>query len=218
MSLEAIVLGIFAILIGLAFVFAGFRFFLILLPIWGFFAGFVFGADIVTQLFGNGFLATTTSWVVGFVLAVIFAVLSYLYYWFAVIFLGASAGYALGIGLMAWLGLHDGFLVFLVGVVVAIGVALAFIVLRVPKYLILGVTAFGGAFATLTGVALILGRIPKEALAAGIVGSFVNDSLNWVWVLAALVLGIAGFVYQMRTTARVEAALVSDYRNPGLSS
>jgi hypothetical protein len=217
MSLEAIVLGIFAILIGLAFVFAGFRFFLILLPIWGFFAGFVFGADIVTQLFGNGFLATTTSWVVGLVLAVVFAVLSYLYYWFAVIFLGGSAGYALGIGLMAWLGLHDGFFVFLVGAVFAVIVALAFIVLRVPKYLILAVTAFGGAFAAVTGVALILGRVPLADMAGGIVGSFINDSLSWVWVLAALVLGIIGFVYQMQTTARVEAAVISDYRNPGLS-
>jgi len=216
-SLEAIVLGIFAILIGLAFVFAGFRFFLILLPIWGFFAGFVFGADIVTQLFGQGFLATTTSWVVGFVLAVVCALLSYLYYWFAVIFLGASAGYALGIGLMAWLGLHDGLFVFLVGLVFAAILVVAFIVLRVPKYLVLVATAFGGAFATLTGIALILGRVPLSDLSGGIVGSFVNDSLSWIWVIAAIVLGVAGLVYQMQSTARVEAAMVSNYRNPGLS-
>jgi len=217
MSLEAIVLGVFAILIGLAFVFAGFRFFLILLPIWGFFAGFVFGADIVTQLFGNGFLATTTSWVVGFVLAVISAVLAYLYYWFAVIFLGGSAGYALGIGLMTWLGFHDGFLVFIVGAVFAVIVALAFIVLRVPKFLILAVTAFGGAFAAVTGVALILGRVPLADMSGGIVGSFFNDSLSWIWVVAALVLGAVGFVAQWQSTARVEAAMVHDYRNPGLS-
>jgi len=216
-SLEAIVLGIFAILIGLAFVFAGFRFFLILLPIWGFFAGFVLGADIVTQLFGQGFLATTTSWVVGFVLAVVCALLSYLYYWFAVIFLGASAGYALGIGLMAWLGLHDGLFVFLVGLVFAAILVVAFIVLRVPKYLVLVATAFGGAFATLTGIALILGRVPLSDLSGGIVGSFVNDSLSWIWVVAAIVLGVAGLVYQMQSTARVEAAMVSNYRNPGLS-
>jgi len=216
-SLEAIVLGIFAILIGLAFVFAGFRFFLILLPIWGFFAGFVLGADIVTQLFGQGFLATTTSWVIGFVFAVVCAVLSYLYYWFAVIFLGASAGYALGIGLMAWLGLHDGFFVFLVGLVFAVILALAFIVLRVPKYLVLVATAFGGAFAALTGVALILGRVPLADMANGIVGSFVHDSLSWIWVVAAIVLGVAGLVYQMQSTARVEAVMASSYRNPGLS-
>jgi hypothetical protein len=177
----------------------------------------VFGADVLTQLFGDGFLATTTSWVVGFVLAVIFAVLSYLYYWFAVIFLGGSAGYALGIGLMAWLGFHDGFLAFIVGAVFAVIVALAFIVLRVPKLLVLGATAFGGAFAVITGVALILNRVPLADLSGGIVGSFINDDLSWVWVLASLVLGIAGFAYQWQSTARVEAAMVSDYRNPGLS-
>jgi len=82
---------------------------------------------------------------------------------------------------------------------------------------VLVATAFGGAFATLTGIALILGRVPLSELSGGIVGSFVNDSLSWIWVVAAIVLGVAGLVYQMQSTARVEAAMVSNYRNPGLS-
>src|SRR4051812_28447627 len=123
MSLEALLLGALALIVGLAFTFAGFRFFLILLPIWGFFVGFLFGVEAVTVLFGQGFLATTTSWVIGFVAGVIFAALSYLYYWFAVLFLGASAGYAAGIGLMAWLGNPTGILPFLVGVLFAAIVA-----------------------------------------------------------------------------------------------
>jgi len=217
MSLEVLVLGIFAILIGLAFVFAGFRFFLILLPIWGFFAGFVFGADVIQQLFGEGFLATTTSWVVGFVVAIVFALLSYLYYWFAVVFLGGAAGYALGVGVMTWLGFNDGFLTLIVGVVVAVILALAFIVLRVPKWLVLIATAFGGAFATLTGVALLLGRVPLADMRGGIVGSFVNDDLGWLWVAAALVLGAVGVYYQWRATQRVEMAMYTDYMNPGMS-
>ena len=38
-TIEGLLLGLLAVAIGLAFCFYGFRLFLILLPIWGFFAG-----------------------------------------------------------------------------------------------------------------------------------------------------------------------------------
>ena len=44
-TIEGILLGLLAIAIGLAFAFYGFRLFLVLLPIWGFFAGFLLGAN-----------------------------------------------------------------------------------------------------------------------------------------------------------------------------
>ena len=52
-TLEGLLLGALAIGIGLAFAFWGFRVFLILLPIWGFFAGFLLGANGVEYLFGD---------------------------------------------------------------------------------------------------------------------------------------------------------------------
>ena len=51
---------------GLVLAFLGYRFFLVLLPIFGFFFGLAFGAHSIQALFGDGFLATTSSWVVGF--------------------------------------------------------------------------------------------------------------------------------------------------------
>ena len=60
--------------------FAGYRFFLILLPIWGFFFGFGFGLQTMQALLGDGSLATITRWVVGFIVALVFAVLAYLFY------------------------------------------------------------------------------------------------------------------------------------------
>ena len=112
-TLQGLLLGALAIGIGLAFAFWGFRVFLILLPIWGFFAGFIFGANGVDYLLGDGFLATTTGWVVGFLLGLLFAVLSYLYYWVAVILLGGALGYQLTMGLLHWIGFEaDGILAF----------------------------------------------------------------------------------------------------------
>jgi len=217
-SLEAIVLGLLALGIGLAFAFYGFRLFIILLPIWGFFAGFLFGAGAMTALFGEGFLVTVTSWVVGFIFALLFAALAYLYYWFAVVFLGASIGYSLGIGFMTWLNIGDGVLAFIVALVVAAVVALLFIMLRVPKYLILIATSYGGAFAAVSGLALILGRVPLEALQSGTVGAYVNDSLSWIWVAGALVLGTVAFFYQWQSVERTEMVVYESYRNPGMSS
>jgi hypothetical protein len=214
-TLEGIVFGLVAMGIGVAFAFWGLRLFLVLLPIWGFVMGFLFGANVVTALFGEGFLATTTSWVVGFVVALIFAVLSYLYYWFAVVFLGASAGYALGIGIMTWLNAGDGLLAFIVGFVFAVAVALAFIVLRIPKFLVVAFTAFGGAFAAMAGLAVLLGRVPINDLQGGTVGAYVRDELSWIWVGAAILLGIGGFFYQWMASSGAEMVDYDEYRNPG---
>jgi len=218
MSLDALLVGLLAVAVGLAFAFYGFRLFLILLPIWGFFIGFLFGAGFVTALFGDGFLSTALSWIVGFGFAVVFALLSYLYYWFAVIFLGGSIGYALGLSLMAWLNITGNLIVFIVAIAFAVVFALAFVFLRVPKYLVLVATAFGGAFAAIVGVALILNRVPLAALQAGLAGAYVRDSLSWVWLAAAIVLGVIGYFYQARLVARAEMFMYADYRNPGMTT
>src|SRR6476619_8218511 len=89
---------------GFVLAFGGYRFFLLLLPIWGFFFGFGLGAQTIQAIFGSGFLSDVTSWIVGFVVALIFAVLSYLFYIFAVALIAGSLGYALGTGLLVAIG------------------------------------------------------------------------------------------------------------------
>ena len=98
MTFQLICTAILALIIGLLALFAGYRLFLLLLPIWGFFAGFAIGAQATVLLFGGGFLATVTSWIVGFVVGLIFAVLSYLIYIVGVALLSAAFGYFLAAG------------------------------------------------------------------------------------------------------------------------
>src|SRR5690242_3022132 len=119
-SFFAVTIGaMIALFFGTLLVLAGYRFFLFLLPIFGFFFGFTLGAQTVTALFGDGFLSTVTSWVVGFGFALIFAVLSYAFYIVAVGLIGAALGYALGVGILEAIGLNFGFIVWLVGIVAA---------------------------------------------------------------------------------------------------
>ncbi len=107
-TMQGLLIGLFAIAIGLAFAFYGFRVFLVLLPIWGFFAGFVLGAAAMDALFpDSGFLVEVSSWVIGFIIGIVFAVLSYLYYWVAIILLGGVLGYQLTYGVFQWIGFEN---------------------------------------------------------------------------------------------------------------
>src|SRR5512143_1333746 len=122
--------GMIALLFGLVLAFAGYRLFLVLLPIWGFFFGFGFGAQMIMAISPNdAFLATVTSWVVGFIVAAIFAVLAYLFYIFAVALISFSLGYSATIGVLTAIGLPlaGGLIAWLIAVVV--GVILAVVVL-----------------------------------------------------------------------------------------
>ena len=120
MTFSLLCIALIALLFGLAVVFCGYRVFPGLLPIWGFFFGFFLGIQSVQALFGIGFLATVTSWVVGFFVGALFAVLSYLFYIFAVAILSGSFGYGLTVGILTWIGLDYGFLVWIIGIVVGI--------------------------------------------------------------------------------------------------
>ena len=90
------------------------------LPIWGFFAGFAFGSGLFAALADERVLGTLLGWVSGFVFALIFAVLAYLYYAVAVIIAMAAFGFAIGAGLVVALGIDWNWVAILVGLTAAI--------------------------------------------------------------------------------------------------
>jgi hypothetical protein len=212
--LQTIGLSLLALLAGAAFCFAGFRFFLVLLPLWAFFAGLLAGAHGMQTLFGDGFLSTVLSWVVGFVLGIGFAVISYLWYAVAVILLGGTIGFAIGQGIAAWIGFDDpGFLVTLAGLAVGVVFAIGTIVLKAPKYLVIVLTGLGGATAVVAGVLLLLGIIDHETLDAGVLGAtleYVVD--NVLWLIAWAALALVGIGFQVQTTRPYDEVDRSGYR------
>ncbi len=187
--------GMIALLFGLVLCFAGYRLFLVLLPIWGFFFGFGLGAQAIQALFGQAFLATVTSWLVGFIVAVVFAVLAYLFYIAAVAIVSFSLGYSVTVGVLTAIGLPlaGGFIAWIIAVVV--GIALALVVLRfnIQKVVIELATAFLGA-GEIVGVFVLLFGGPAAQIMENPVKFVLNSSPFWLIVF--LVLGIAGFVLQ----------------------
>jgi hypothetical protein len=184
-----------ALLFGLMVCFAGYRLFLVLLPIWGFFFGFGLGAQSIQALFGDAFLATVTSWIVGFIVAVVFAALAYLFYIFAVALISFSLGYSATVGVLMAIGapLWGGFIGWLIAVVV--GVILALVVLRfnIQKIIIELATGFLGAGA-IVGVFVLLFGGPITQVMVNPVK--VALQLSPFWLIVFIVLGIAGFVLQ----------------------
>jgi len=161
MLLEGFCATMIAFVLGLFICFGGYRLFLILLPIWGFFFGFVLGAETLQIIFGEAFLATVTSWVVGFVVGAIFGVLSYLFYAVAVALIAGALGYLVGIAFMDLIGVDWGFLMWAVGIVVAVAAVVATFYFNLQKWAIIIATAVGGAglcvgtlFTGLGGVAI----------------------------------------------------------------
>lgn len=207
MSIEGIIVGLLAIGIGAAWATYGLKAFTILLPIWAFFAGLLAGATFTQELLGDGFLATTTSWIVGLGLGVLLAVLSYFIYYFAIVILGASIGYALGAGLLQAIGL-DGFLSVVVGIAGGIVLAIAVLVLAVPAILVIVLTAFSGAAAVVNGALVLLGQIKFENIDQG----FFEGLLAYgpIAIVGWLVVAAAGIWYQLRDVNQMMETMAID--------
>jgi hypothetical protein len=187
-------------LFGLVLTLAGYRFFLVLLPIWGFFFGLALGAQSVQALFGDGFLATITSWTVGFVVAFIFALLSYLFYAFAVGIISGSLGYVLTVGLLTWIGMEFDFLLWLIGIIVALVVAFVTIWFNLQKWVVIIATSILGA-ATIFGTILFM-FYPHASLLENPV-EVILEASPILLILFLVVAGIGVFA-QVRTTRKFE--------------
>jgi hypothetical protein len=196
-----ILLALVALGLGAVLLLVGYRFFLLLLPIWGFVAGLWLGAETVSILLGEGFLVSVTGLAVGFVVGLIMAILSYLFYAVGVLLLGASFGYWLTAGLMYAIGFESGFLVTIAGVITAIIFATLTVMLDVKKHLAIIMTAFGGAGGISLAILLIFGVIVPEQLQAGgaaALAGVIEDSVFWLLIWLALAIG--GIIFQESTT------------------
>ncbi len=203
MGLELFCGTMIALLFGLAICFGGYRLFLVLLPIWGFFFGFALGVGTLQALFGIGFLATITSWVVGFIVGAIFAVLSYLFYIFGVAILAGSLGYALGAGFMHLIGFDLGFLVWVVGIVAGIALAVVTIMFNIQKYVIIIATALGGAGLMIGTLVLGVGGMSLAGLFTNPVRLVLASTGGW-WTLIFILLAGAGIFVQIMSTRAYE--------------
>lgn len=200
MTFELLCAVLIALLIGVAVTYNGYRWFLILLPLFGFVWGFGLGAQTLQALFGTAMFATVMSWVVGLIVGVVFAVLSYFFYLFGVALFAGALGYSLAVIIMQAIGFNLNFITWLIGIVAA--VALAFVVLKynVQKYVIIIGTSIIGAGTIVASV--IYAFSPNKELINQFTQLAVTQAIStsfWWWLIFILLVG-SGIYIQIRST------------------
>jgi hypothetical protein len=198
------------LLLGSLIAFGGYRLFLILLPIYGFFFGLSFGAHSVQALFGDGFLSTTTSWVVGFFVGLLFALLSYLFWAFAVALMAGSLGYALVAG---FFGLFDAdltVLVWIVGVAVGIVFAIAALALNLQKAIVIVATSLLGAWSIIGTFLFLFTSATPEMIADDGVKIVLEDHPLWFIIFA--VVAALGMAFQFQANRNYEIRAYNRWR------
>jgi hypothetical protein len=193
-----ITLALFVVFLGAAILLAGYRFFLVMLPIWGFFGGLWLGAYAVTLILGTGFLATTTGLVVGFAVGIIGAVLSYLFYIVGVLIIAGAFGGALASSIMSALGFDPGLIMAIVTIVSALIAAGLTLLLNLQKLVLIVLTAMAGAVLVVLAGMLAFGQVTVADLQAG--GNAIQPIFegSWFWGIVWLLLAVVGVVVQIR--------------------
>jgi hypothetical protein len=202
MTFELLCMGMIALGFGLILTFSGYRLLWIILPIWGFFAGFGIGAQAIQTIFDEAFLATVTSWVVGFVVGGVFAVLSYLFYFVAVALLAGGFGYGLAVGILTWIGLDFGVVVWLLGIAAGVITAIVVVVLNIQKYAVIVITAFGGTGVIIYTLLAGFGDLSPVEMLTDPVATAVSES--WLWFVFFVIVAGAGIFFQLQTSRAYE--------------
>lgn len=200
--LATVVAATIVLLFSTIVAFAGYRLFLVLLPIWGFFFGISFGAQTVQALFGDGFLSTTTSWIVGFFVGLLFAGLSYLFWVAAVAIVSGGFAFSLVASILGLIGLDLDVVTWIIAMVAAVLFAFGVLVANLQKLVVIIATAFAGAAGVVGTFLFLLGDLDPAATVENPLQAALDDNPFWLVMLAGLaVLGIAA---QMRTTKTYE--------------
>ncbi len=200
-----IILAVLAIVAGAAILVAGQFVLRFVIPIWGFFAGFAFGAGIVAEFADEHFLGTVLGWVLGLVFAVIFAVLAYVYYYVAIVIAMGAAGFAIGSGIIVALGISWNWVAVLVGLAFGLVLGLVSAFANVPMMVLVVVGSIAGAIGVTGGLMLLVGSLNSADFSRGDFTDSVSNNLGWSLLL--LVLAIGGIVIQARQRALMRQSI-----------
>jgi Domain of unknown function (DUF4203) len=209
--MKDVVVGIAAIVIGGVFCFWGYFAMRLVIPIWGFFAGFMLGAGATSFFDDSEFLSTVLGWILGFFVGLLFAVLAYLFYEIAVVLAFASIGFTLGSGLMTALNIDWNWFVILAGVAGGIVFGIVAVVTELPMVLLVVFSTIAGALAITAGLMLVFNATDTKDWNSTTFVDLIDD--DWWWWVIAFALAIAGLVAQMSVITRMRWSMHQAWDN-----
>jgi hypothetical protein len=192
-TFAAIVAASFLLFLSAIVAFFGTRLFWIILPIWGFFFGLAIGAQGVQALFGDGFLSTAFSWIVAFFLGLLFALLSYLFWFVAVALIGGYLGYGIVVGFFGLIGVDLGPLVWILGVAAGIVFAVLTMMLNIQKWVVVIGTSLLGAAGVVGTLLVLFNQLMPQQLADHPVKVVTDAGFGWAVLVIAIAVIAAAF-------------------------
>ena len=196
MSIDSLWLTLFGLIFGILVVFNGYTLFRSLLPLFAEMFGFFLGMQTLFFVFGVGLMTTLTSIILGIILSIVFAGLSYLFYQFAIGLLAASLGYGLVVSLLQWIGLTPGVLTWVVGIV--FGGVFIYLVFKfkLERYVILVETSLIGAAIILSALLSSMGTTTMISIAENPIRELIQYSP--IWAILFVLIGAAGIIVQIQ--------------------
>ena len=201
---QRLLAGAVQLVIGLAMTFFGFRLFRAFLAI----SGFALGASLGLSI--GSTMMPATAWVLAVVLGLMGALVLWALFRIGALLAGAALGAAVAqaavVSVPGAANSEWQWLFLLAGLVVG-----AILGWRLQRPLIIIATAFSGAWASMVGLAMLLGRAtPQQAVPAALGPALFTPGLPqaWqngggLWLAGALVLALLGIAYQLRDTGRL---------------
>jgi hypothetical protein len=214
MGLGEILIGVFAILVGGLFAFQGGNMLRLLFPLVGFFAGFSAGAGLVTGITGDGFLSTVLSWAVGFFVAILFAILAYFFYSFAIVLAFAGLGFSLAAAFLSLFNMDWNWLVIIVGSVTGAAFALFAILGSLPMTVLIVASSFFGSSMIIYGLLLVFNSVSFGDFSSGEVYRIIkaNAGIYILWLTTA----ITGSIVQLRILGE-QTKMAQEYWNSSMT-
>ena len=160
-----------------------------MIPIWGFFAGFMLGAGATSFFDDSEFLSTVLGWILGFFIGLLFALIAYLFYEIAVVLAFAAIGFTFGSGLMTALNIDWDWFVILIGVAVGILFGIFAVVAELPMVVLVVFSTIAGALAMTAGLMLVFNALDTEDFSNAAIVDLIDD--DWWWWVIAFALAIA---------------------------
>lgn len=209
-----IFVGIFAVLIGGLFALQGGNLMRIIFPFVGFVVGFSAGAGMISSITGDGFLSTAFSWVVGFCVALLFALLAYFYYAFAIVLAFAGLGFSLAAAVLSIFNLDWSWLVIIVGTITALAFGLFAAVGGLPMGVLIVATSFFGGSMIIYGLLLVLNIASFGDFSNGTVYNTIrtNTGLYILWIT----FGVTASITQSKLF-KEQTKLAQEYWNSSMT-
>jgi hypothetical protein len=202
--MEQAIIGILLALVGLGICFFGLRYWFILLPVFGAVTGFFVGARVVQEVFGAGFLSTGVSWIVGIIVGLVFALLSWFVWYAGAIIMAGAVGASLFSGILHAIFTNPwGITLFIVALIGAVLFAAIALFLNLPIYIVIVNSALGGAVLAVAGVLVLIGNIAIQELSTGATVAVADEvrfqGAGIFWYIVFIVVAILGMLFQVQS-------------------